>query len=167
MARKKFNKQPKRLGSNKAQASLAGSKHRRFRWWWLGIALGIIAAGLIIGQVALKRGAGVSNSQVGVKRSTGISGGQSVNPNAVLADYGSGDTAWDRSWPPLPASGEPGRPIEVVRAMYAYAARRPDVLQYMPCYCGCERQGHRSNRDCFVRSKTAAGVPQWDAMGYT
>ena len=167
MASKRYNKQPNRLGSNKAQPALARSRHRRFRWWWLGFALGIIAAGLIISQLAVKRDAGVSNKQAGVKRNTDTSGGQSVNPNAVPADYGSGDTAWDRSWPRLPASGEPGRPIEVVRAMYAYAARRPDVLKYMPCYCGCERQGHSSNRDCFVKSKTAAGVPQWDAMGYT
>lgn len=87
-----------------------------------------------------------------------------TNPSPEPA---SRDTAWDPSWPSLPASGEPARPIEVVRAMYAYAARRPDVLQYMPCYCGCERQGHRSNRDCFVKRQTAAGVPQWDAMGYT
>ena len=86
-----------------------------------------------------------------------------VIPAALL----SGDAAWDPSWPPLPQSGSPARPIEVVRAAYAYAVRREDVLQYIPCYCGCERQGHRSNHDCFVKSKTAAGVPQWDPMGYT
>lgn len=166
MASKSY-KQPKRIRSNKAQASAAGSKPRQFRWWWLGLALGIIGAAVIIAQMTVRPGAGDSNRQAGVKRSAGISGGQSANSNVVPVDYGSGDTAWDRSWPSLPASGEPGRPIEVVRAMYAYAARRPDVLQYMPCYCGCERQGHRSNRDCFVKSKTAAGVPQWDAMGYT
>jgi hypothetical protein len=79
----------------------------------------------------------------------------------------SGDTAWNPSWPSLPGSGQPARPIEVVRQAYAFAARRGDVLQYLPCYCGCERQGHRSNRDCFLKGKTAAGVPSWDPMGYT
>ncbi|MDQ3803185.1 MAG: PCYCGC domain-containing protein, partial [Acidobacteriota bacterium] len=74
---------------------------------------------------------------------------------------------WDPSWPPLPASGTPARPIELARAAYAYAARRGDVLQYMPCYCGCERQGHRSNRDCFVKGVTAEGKPRWDEMGFT
>ena len=79
----------------------------------------------------------------------------------------SGDTAWDPAWPAFPQTGQPARPIEVVRAAYAYAVRREDVLRYMPCYCGCERQGHHSNRDCFVRGKTAAGTPAWDRMGYT
>lgn len=79
----------------------------------------------------------------------------------------SGDTAWDPSWPALPETGKPARPIEVVQAAYAYAVRREDVLKYMPCYCGCERQGHHSNHECFVRGKTATGAPAWDPMGYT
>lgn len=166
MASKKFKKQTKRPGPNSARAAAARPKPWRFRWWWLGIALGIIAAGLIISQVMVRRGAGLSNSASVAKRNAGVSDGQGVNPDAVPIAYGSGDTAWDTSWPPLPASGEPARPLEVVRAMYGYAARRGDVLQYIPCYCGCERQGHRSNRDCFVKGKTEAGLPKWDAMGY-
>jgi hypothetical protein len=38
------------------------------------------------------------------------------------------------------------------QAAYAFALARPDVLQWLPCYCGCAGIPHRSNLDCyFVR----------------
>jgi hypothetical protein len=74
--------------------------------------------------------------------------------------------ASDRPLPPLPfVSFVPPRPPEVVRAVYAFAARRPDVLRYVPCFCGCEQSGHRDNEDCFVRGRTADGDPIWDDHG--
>jgi hypothetical protein len=71
--------------------------------------------------------------------------------------------------PPLPFdSGPPARPAEVVRAVYKFAAEHPEVLGYVPCYCGCEREGHRGNDDCFVTARNAAGdVTQWDPHGVT
>lgn len=68
--------------------------------------------------------------------------------------------------PPLPMLGfVPPRPIDVVQAVFAFAARRPDVLEYVPCFCGCERQGHRGNDDCFVKSRDASGNVEWDPHG--
>lgn len=84
-----------------------------------------------------------------------------------LSEQALKDTAWDPAWPPLPSAGMPPKPIEQVRAMYAFAARRPEVLQYAPCFCGCESGGHESVRDCFVKGRTADGKPQWDGMGFT
>ena len=76
--------------------------------------------------------------------------------------------AWDPSWPELPGtSGSTSHPIEFIRAAYAFAARRPDVVQYLPCYCGCEKQGHQSLQFCFVKKRTASGIAQWDGMGFT
>jgi hypothetical protein len=71
--------------------------------------------------------------------------------------------------PPLPFdSGPPARPAEVVRAVYRFAAEHPEVLGYVPCYCGCEREGHRGNDDCFVAARNTAGdVTQWDPHGVT
>ena len=42
-------------------------------------------------------------------------------------------------------------PAEVQEA-YVFAAKHPEVLQYMPCYCGCEREPdlHKANIECFV-----------------
>jgi hypothetical protein len=33
---------------------------------------------------------------------------------------------------------------------YAYALYHPQVIQWMPCYCGCGGMGHRSNLDCYL-----------------
>jgi hypothetical protein len=71
--------------------------------------------------------------------------------------------------PPLPFSPEPpARPAEVVRAAYKFAAEHPEVLSYVPCYCGCERSGHRGNEDCFVTTRDANGdVTGWEPHGMT
>lgn len=39
------------------------------------------------------------------------------------------------------------------RTAYAYALARPDVLQWLPCYCGCVGMGHGSNLDCFLEPR--------------
>ncbi len=72
---------------------------------------------------------------------------------------------------PLPAlprvSFEPPRPMAVVQQVYEFAARHPEVLQYVPCYCGCERAGHNGNHDCFVKTRAADGrVTEFDAHGF-
>jgi hypothetical protein len=69
--------------------------------------------------------------------------------------------------PPLPnVPYAPARPIEVTRAVYAFAARNPDVLSYVPCFCGCEHHGHQGNDDCFVASRDSDGKPRWEMHGY-
>jgi Protein of unknown function with PCYCGC motif len=69
--------------------------------------------------------------------------------------------------PPLPqVSFTPTRPLPIVQQVYEFAARHPEVLQYVPCYCGCERVGHNGNHDCFVKSRAANGrVTEWDTHG--
>jgi len=39
-----------------------------------------------------------------------------------------------------------------IRRLYRYAVDHGDDLRYMPCFCGCYRFGHRSNRDCYVKA---------------
>ncbi len=69
--------------------------------------------------------------------------------------------------PPLPAGlNTAARPAEVVRTVYEFAARHPEVLHYVPCFCGCERGGHKDNEDCFVASRDKAGkVTAWESHG--
>jgi hypothetical protein len=71
--------------------------------------------------------------------------------------------------PPVPLEyGPPARPAEVVRAVYKFSAEHPEVLAYVPCYCGCEREGHRGNDDCFVKKRNASGdVTEWEPHGVT
>src|SRR5262245_1830738 len=56
--------------------------------------------------------------------------------------------------PPLKASINNGAaPAETVRLAYEFAARHPEVLKYVPCFCTCERLGHKGNEDCFVGAR--------------
>jgi hypothetical protein len=58
------------------------------------------------------------------------------------------------------------RPPDVIRAAYTFAAEHPEVLSYVPCFCGCEAAGHKGNHDCFVRERAANGdVVAWDEHG--
>jgi len=40
-----------------------------------------------------------------------------------------------------------------VQEAYAYALERPDVIEWLPCYCGCAAMDHRSNLDCFFKPR--------------
>lgn len=73
-----------------------------------------------------------------------------------------------RPLPPLPNPGfAPARPADMTRQVYEFAARHPDVLKYIPCYCGCETSGHPHNESCFVQSRDAQGqVTAWDMHGF-
>ena len=66
--------------------------------------------------------------------------------------------------PPLPR-GAWARAREQVEAAYLFAAQHPEVLEYVPCFCGCERVGHGSNHDCFVKSRSATDEIQWATHG--
>ena len=71
------------------------------------------------------------------------------------------------SFPPLPTQPyAPPRAPDVVRAAYIFAAEHPEILSYVPCFCGCERGGHRGNEDCFVAARDAKGdVTAWEPHG--
>jgi len=73
-----------------------------------------------------------------------------------------------KTTPPLPAMGfAPVRPMEIVRATYDFAAQHPEILKYVPCYCGCGADGHSANESCFVARRDAKGnVLEWDTHGF-
>jgi hypothetical protein len=58
------------------------------------------------------------------------------------------------------------RPVTIMRAAYEFAARHPEVMKFVPCFCGCERGGHKDNHDCFVSARNEQGaVTAWDMHG--
>ena len=73
----------------------------------------------------------------------------------------------DAPMPPLPfIPNVAPRPAEVIAEAYEFAGRNPDVLEFVPCFCGCETAGHRSNAHCFVQSRNADGsVEAWEPHG--
>lgn len=55
---------------------------------------------------------------------------------------------------------------EDIRVVYQAAGQAPDILQWIPCYCGCaESAGHRSNLNCFIAETLKDGSVVWDDHG--
>jgi hypothetical protein len=48
-------------------------------------------------------------------------------------------------------------PVRVQEA-YQFAVANPDVLQQIPCYCGCGGMGHTSDYSCYVADEAADGT---------
>jgi hypothetical protein len=52
-------------------------------------------------------------------------------------------------------------PISVQQG-YQFATANPDILQQIPCYCGCGKMGHTSNYSCYIKGKDEAGKISYD-----
>jgi hypothetical protein len=124
------------------------------------IAAGIVAGLAIVGLLAYTRS---SQPEQTAQLAQSVPSPTAVDPPPASA---LGPHPQD-NLPPLPFQAyAPARPPEVVRAAYKFAAEHPEILSYVPCFCGCERSGHRGNEDCFVKARNAQGdVTEWDAHG--
>lgn len=57
---------------------------------------------------------------------------------------------------PLPVTVDPAKfKVKSVRAAYQVAREIPDVLAQQPCYCYCQRSGHRGLLDCLKTEHAA------------
>lgn len=52
-------------------------------------------------------------------------------------------------------------PVAVQEA-YQFNVANPDIMQDIPCYCGCGDIGHTSNYDCYVSDVDASGGITFD-----
>src|SRR5262245_49728227 len=50
-----------------------------------------------------------------------------------------------------------------VKTAYEYAASHPDELAKYPCYCGCGKMGHTSNRSCYIKDIASDGKITFDS----
>lgn len=132
------------------------------------LIIGAIIVALVgVGLLAFWRPADDSSAATAATNATA---NQSVDPRvearaASLAKLGPHKQA---SLPPIPfqVGYAPPRSTEVVTAAYQFAAEHPEILSYVPCFCGCERAGHQGNHDCFVRARNENGdVIAWDEHG--
>jgi len=92
---------------------------------------------------------------------------QSTPPPASDARWAKFGPHKQANYPPMPTQAyAPPRPMNVVREAYLFAAEHPEILSYVPCFCGCERGGHQGNHDCFVANRDQQGdVTAWEPHG--
>ncbi|MDQ3328243.1 MAG: PCYCGC domain-containing protein [Chloroflexota bacterium] len=65
-------------------------------------------------------------------------------------------------WPDFVTSADPE-----VRQLYEFQLQNGELMRYMPCFCGCGGDGHKSNRDCYVQSVNSDGTAVLDSMAPT
>ena len=54
-----------------------------------------------------------------------------------------------------------------IGSVYRFATDRAADLEYIPCFCGCKNIGHRSNRDCYIKSFNRDGTVTYTSHGAT
>jgi uncharacterized protein with PCYCGC motif len=54
-----------------------------------------------------------------------------------------------------------------VRRLYEFQIENGDLMRWMPCFCGCGDDGHRNNRDCYVKQVNPDGSVILDSMAPT
>jgi hypothetical protein len=109
------------------------------------------------GLAACARGTGPGNGATAFP-TAGASGppaARPIEPGALVANPAKNE--WPQ--PFWKASAE-------VQEAYRYALAHPDVLQYVPCFCGCGAQGHQSNKDCYVRRALPDGAFVLEPMSF-
>ena len=130
------------------------------------VGVGVVAAAaLIAGTVYMQRS--TAQPEAVAQAASGPLSGTAAIPAAdaqsavVLKPHPQTD------FPPLRLPGYAlPRPAEVITAAYRFAAEHPEILTYVPCFCGCERSGHQGNEDCFVKARASNGdVSEWEPHG--
>ncbi len=120
---------------------------------WLTTLSGIAAAAtvLIVGEVVVFALGGGSDSGAPGVDAPGVDDNSAVaivdDDSVALPDY---------------AMAAP----QSVREAYVFAAQRPDVMRWIPCYCGCGgHSGHKSALNCFVSEDSTPAQIEWDEHG--
>jgi hypothetical protein len=115
------------------------------------LPIGYLAATIAIVTVAVTTEAVSANAQIKTSPMTSQKAGS--DPRYLAADL-----------PLLPMGVDRAvRPLAVMQATYLFAARHPEVMHYVPCFCGCGRMGHKDNHDCFVTARSSTDkVVGWE-----
>lgn len=53
-----------------------------------------------------------------------------------------------------------------VREAYRFAIANRETLRQIPCYCGCGKESHKNNADCYIKEVKADGSIVFDPMSY-
>ena len=169
MASKQRRKQPSPAPS---PAPAAEARSNRGRWALIAVAAVAVVAGagafLLRGADPAETTASDPAREAPSAAASAVNDPAAAAPESAAPQFTSEDLA-GLPMPPLPYVPQTAGPVDLMRQAYVFAARNPDVLSYVPCYCGCGMSdGHQSNVDCFVESRAPNGaVTEWDVHGMT
>ena len=169
MASKQRRKQPSPAPS---PAPAAEARSNRGRWALIAVAAVAVVAGagafLLRGADPAETTASDPAREASSATASAVNAPAAAAPESAAPQFTSEDLE-GLPMPPLPYVPQTAGPVDLMRQAYVFAARNPDVLGYVPCYCGCGMSdGHQSNVDCFVESRAPNGaVTEWDVHGMT
>ena len=64
----------------------------------------------------------------------------------------------------LPANLQQAPPN--VREAYRFAIANRETLRQIPCYCGCGKEDHKNNADCYIKEVKPDGSIVFDPMSF-
>ncbi len=152
--------------TTKAQTETPASGSSGPPWVLIGGVVAVVAIALVALYPRQDAGVGSPSGDVDTASEAGLEP-PAFTPPVVPTRAASPAHPEDVPLPALPAvPNMVARSPEVVTAAYEFAARNPDILEYVPCFCGCDSAGHTGNADCFVQSRNEDGsVQSWEPHG--
>ncbi len=162
--------------SGKGQPSAGGpsSPERRESKGFSPLLVGVVIVAIVAAIGVAFWSGGESSAPGAPSASDRQNGAAEANPSGVTPEIEAKVQAAaalgprkQSKFPPIPFQAyNPPRPHEVITAAYQFAAEHPEVLSYVPCFCGCQHSGHTGNHSCFVKKRTPEGdVLEWDEHG--
>ena len=104
---------------------------------------------LLVMTFALVAAPGVSGcSAQGPETAAWTVGPAAATPKVAMGSGSGRSQAMEAAWAARPAFARADARTEEA---YAFAMASPQVLAWLPCYCGCGAMGHGSNADCFFK----------------
>jgi hypothetical protein len=127
---------------------------RRIAIGWLPVLLLFVLGGSMAGCSGASPGAPTGaawTSAPAAPASAGASSADAVAQGNTMGHAMPTAAEVDAAWAARPGyvRTASARTVEA----YAYAIARPDVIDWMPCYCGCAAMDHRNNTDCYVKPR--------------
>jgi uncharacterized protein with PCYCGC motif len=152
-----------RKSSAKSHTPPAGTPPEPKRSFTRPLVTGLVALALIVGGLLYWR---QTNDRAAADVTQGATPAQAPVAAAEVPEV----AKHPHQQATLPQLQFPAYPMaksaEVVAAAYKFAAEHPEVLSYVPCFCGCEHSGHHGNEDCFVKARDVnADVIEWQEHG--
>ena len=89
-----------------------------------------------------------------------------IASSGLLTACGAQSSAEDHN---LAMASLDGMPMDVknapvaVQQSYQFNVANPDVMEQLPCYCGCGAMGHTSNYACYVSGIESDGTINYDS----